>query len=259
MVNKGIFAYLSKLSDEDLDKLVGQVKASRNNQTVVKTPEVKVTAPAPAVKPAKPKVKAVKVKFTDKAEQERLKFEYRSEIEKKETNKKTGEIDQYWVNYYVKKADVVFEVEDGLVEIEKPDIKTSFCFGYGQNGISSEEDSARASRCADAVISDEGRYFKSENLSHFDNLIKELKDESNIFVIGNAYNIPDSRLKRVGQLDRWHRRVDVENGEREMTAKERKTYLEAVKLARANFEKRLDTYLKRYGTSKLRTWSYLVD
>lgn len=35
--------------------------------------------------------------------------------------------------------------------------------------------------------------------------------------------------------------------------------IEGLELEKASFIKRLNTYLKRYGLSKVRTWSYLVD
>ena len=43
--------------------------------------------------------------------------------------------------------------------------------------------------------------------------------------------------------------LDTANGEERALTKEE----------REKFEKRLRTYLKRYGTSKLRTWTYWLD
>ena len=44
-----------------------------------------------------------------------------------------------------------------------------------------------------------------------------------------------------------------------ITAEDLKNYAEAVKFVRDNFEKKLNSYIKRYGTKKLRTWTYWVD
>ena len=43
------------------------------------------------------------------------------------------------------------------------------------------------------------------------------------------------------------------------TDTERSLYLAELVRVRKAFRKRLDTYLKRYGVSKLHTWSYWAD
>ena len=35
--------------------------------------------------------------------------------------------------------------------------------------------------------------------------------------------------------------------------------IDGLEIVLKNFEKRLDTYLKKYGLSKIQTWTYLVD
>ena len=46
---------------------------------------------------------------------------------------------------------------------------------------------------------------------------------------------------------------------RELTKAEIKEILEVYKKQKENFTKRLNTYLKKYGLSKLHTWTYLID
>ena len=46
---------------------------------------------------------------------------------------------------------------------------------------------------------------------------------------------------------------------RELTKTEIKEILDVYKKQKENFTKRLNTYLKKYGLSKLHTWTYLVD
>ena len=43
------------------------------------------------------------------------------------------------------------------------------------------------------------------------------------------------------------------------TDEEKKQILKGLKFGRQCFEKRLDAYLKRYGTKKLHTWTYWAD
>jgi hypothetical protein len=44
-----------------------------------------------------------------------------------------------------------------------------------------------------------------------------------------------------------------------MCDEDRLAILEGLKREREKFDKRLQTYLKRYGTSKIRTWTYWAD
>ena len=46
---------------------------------------------------------------------------------------------------------------------------------------------------------------------------------------------------------------------REATKEDLILIIEVYKQQIENFKKRLNTYLKRYGLSKLTTWTYLVD
>ena len=54
----------------------------------------------------------------------------------------------------------------------------------------------------------------------------------------------------------------VKNGneeKRRLTKDERDEVAGALEYVRANFQKRLETYLKKYGVSKLHTWTYWAD
>ena len=65
-------------------------------------------------------------------------------------------------------------------------------------------------------------------------------------------------LKTVCFVNRW----ELENKGQEarpLTTEEIDIVIEAYKKARAAFEKRLNTYLKRYGMSKVETWTYWRD
>ena len=46
---------------------------------------------------------------------------------------------------------------------------------------------------------------------------------------------------------------------RDITPEEKKTLLKMVEAATERFRKRLNVYLKRYGLSKINSWSYLSD
>lgn len=239
MVNKGIYNYLTKLSDKDLDALVAQIKAERNGKkTTVSKKETVASS-----------------RNTDKAEQESLKNEYRSELIKENIYDR-GEM----LDYHMSNIGRIFKVNGAYYEIEKPSIKTSFCFAYGQNGISTTEEIDNAYNCTKAVRNDKGEYFKKENLERIDSLLKDLENDSyKFYTVNHFYKCSEDSAIRQISCHRHYEPVNTSNGERELTAEEREAYIKALNIVRNDFEKRLNTYLKRYGTSKLNTWTYLSD
>ena len=83
--------------------------------------------------------------------------------------------DQKMIDYCCKKADIVYPVRGYLAEIERPSIETSFCYGYGYCGVSTEEDHRDAARMADHARTNED-YFIAENLHGLNGYIEALGD-----------------------------------------------------------------------------------
>lgn len=165
------------------------------------------------------------------------------------------------INDSMKNADYIVEFTNGnIAEIEKPRIQKDFCFSYGYGGISTDEEEERANRCVTIASSDE-KYFYDENMKELyetiDNLEKAKKrdnlyqcqaytgqSEDNIlraYTAKNMYN--ENRLKEEDKLSR----EDIDR------------IIEGYKEVIKKFDKRLKTYLKRYGLSKVKAWSYLSD
>lgn len=181
------------------------------------------------------------------------------------------EATEYWKNqkmidYCMKKAAYIVELEDGeYTIIDKPSIETSFCFGYGYCGMSTEDDWKGAANMAEKARQDQ-EYFIRENLKGLDESIKTLEDSSleAYKFIGYNGQREDSFRRSFRIVEPWH------NPEYEpwawnmpevklMTDKERKALLEGYQEVRKAFIKRLNTYLKRYGLTKVRSWTYLSD
>jgi hypothetical protein len=99
-------------------------------------------------------------------------------------------------------------------------------------------------------------HFKSENLSGFDGKIKRIEE-------GDTY----SNDKRVWWYAGTEHRIVLQfysdhwddDKKTLCTDDEKALILRGLKWGREMFEKRLDAYLKRYGTSKLHTWTYWAD
>lgn len=161
----------------------------------------------------------------------------------------------------------VVELENGdLIPIDKPRIETRFCFGYGLYGRSTEEEYNDAEKMRQHAETSRD-YFIKENLKGIEETIKELKDDS--FEVYTA-------LAYIGQAEgtktkSYHITRLCNNPEynpawwanykelAKMTTADRGRLIKAYEEVKQDFIKRLNTYLKRYGLSKVDTWTYLVD
>jgi len=163
----------------------------------------------------------------------------------------------------------------GILYFEKPSIKTEFCFGYSTCGQGAEYDEANnAARSART----EG-YFLHANLDEMDERIRALElnccypegewngtyDNLTWYIQRKSYCSQKEELN-LFEFRAW-REYDVENepwrytpgSYEKMSDADRMTILGGMKREREKFEKRLRAYLKRYGTTKLRTWTYWLD
>lgn len=164
------------------------------------------------------------------------------------------------VEYCVKKVEHIVELTNGdIVVIEKPSIKKDFCFGYRDSRYDTEEYDEANKMAAHARSSTD--YFLAENLAAIDDVIKHLEGtERNSWdvhvCIPYSGQPENSKLKRLREFY-WH----DEHGQKypKLEGVDRARVLEGYKVVRASFEKRLHAYLKRYGMSKVNTWSYWVD
>lgn len=185
--------------------------------------------------------------------------------------------DERMLDYNRKRFNYAVRLENGgILYFEKPSIKTEFCFGYSTCGQGAEYDEANEA-CRKANSEE---YFLRANLDPYDEEIKALEcnceyDHENgercYSYEGKAwYLVRQDYNSQTAPLNLWEFHAycpwSVKNEPYrypkelvKMSDADRKTILAAAKHERDKFEKRLHTYLKRYGTSKLRTWTYWVD
>lgn len=161
----------------------------------------------------------------------------------------------------------------GILCFEKPRIKTEFCFGYSSCGQGSEYDEAQK-ECRAASSEN---YFLHENLDDMDEEIRALElncrypdgeygsryDGKEWYLIRASYSgeVAPMNVYKHQALRHWdiEEHPDWYKGAEKMSEEDRLTILAGLKREREKFDKRLKTYLKRYGTSKLRTWTYWLD
>ena len=147
-------------------------------------------------------------------------------------------------DYYRKQYLGAVKVGDGYIMISKPSIETKFCFA----DEGPDYDYYKELMADDKKLES---YFMAENLSGLDRSIEAL-EEGRPMVIYQTYN--DGRKSYCRKGDNWPTPNDVP-----MTQELRAELIRAYKWSRFMFEKRLQSYLKRYGTSKLHTWTYWRD
>lgn len=158
----------------------------------------------------------------------------------------------------------------GILFFEKPSIDNRFCFRDEgpQNDFYHHMMADKETRLRD--------YFLEQNLAPYDNDIKRLSDKRDwadghlhtdsgktLYIQRVSYSGESAPLNlwRYIALHDW----DVKNTPsvypniEPMTEADREVILEGVKRERDKFEKRLHTYLKRYGVSKIHTWTYWAD
>ena len=185
--------------------------------------------------------------------------------------------------YYKKSCEYALKFGDNYLLFDKPSIETRFCFGYGLNGVSTGDDYEAASDMRDYANTNE-KYFLNENLEALNHNIETMKAMIN----PDKYEYCEKMYK---QTNEWfyHKlqytrkiylcknndntcylfndegRIEDENRLRyctilkELTTEDFEKILKVYEQQKENFVKRLQTYLKKYGLSKLHTWTYLVD
>lgn len=161
--------------------------------------------------------------------------------------------------YCMGKVSDCYETESGLLIVfEKPSIETRFCFGAGQNGRCDDEEWESANRAASEAK--EKEYFISANMAQFEETEETLNQDC-VFTLRAEYTCCRSLLN-LAEL-RQERYFEYYPGEiirrGELTAADIAGLKKMLESEKEKFRKRLETYWKRYGSSKLKTWSYLRD
>lgn len=175
--------------------------------------------------------------------------------------------------YSRKKAAYIVELSSGkIICLDKPSIDTEFCFGYGMYGKTTEEDEERASKLCRKAETD-ANYFREKNLQGINTRIEQIQQvlTSNcceVWVKPAYIGQPDNTKLVCYDILDYYESPDYSkdepdgkgpNGMQKLCKADIKRILDGLYESRKLFEKRLNTYLKRYGLSKITTWTYLRD
>ncbi len=172
-----------------------------------------------------------------------------------------------------KQVGYIIELSNGkIICLDKPSIEKDFCFGYGIYGITTDEE-MKAASAACRRAEEDVHYFKEKNLQNIDTEIRQIQealasDFYEVWVKPAYLGQPDdSKLVRYRILDDYES-PDYDkdepdgkgpNGMQKLCKADVERILDGLYERRKLFEKRLNTYLKRYGLSKVTTWTFLRD
>lgn len=154
---------------------------------------------------------------------------------------------------YKKEYVGAIKLHDRFYLLDKPSIETRFCF----HDEGPQYEFYKDLKSADSKMA---KYFKSENMAQFDNKInhiekgEEFSEDKRVWWYFGDYD--NNKLYLQFHPDLWSDGCD--NGTL-CSDEEKQLILKGLKFAHGCFEKRLDQYLKRYGVSKLHTWTYWAD
>ncbi len=203
---------------------------------------------------------------TPKMDDKALLDEYLQEMAKVDGNSKS------MMDYHEKCFSSAVRLENGgLVVFEKPRIETSFCFGYSDCGQGQTFDEA----CKAEEAANSESYFLNRNLSDFDERLEALRCNCKFadddphpnyycakwYIVRGSYGGKELNLYNFSAIHHWQEGDcrDMMSRATPMSDADRNTIIDGLQHERDKFEKRLHAYLKRYGTSKLHTWTYWRD
>lgn len=192
--------------------------------------------------------------------------------------------DEYLEVYYKdmreddeKEIEYVVKLGNTYLTIGKPRIEKNFCFGHGQNGLTTQEGQNNANQLAKKVRESQ-EFFINKKLETLNKIYHSLLyhkirliegyDKAQKFYQQNEKFIPYIYTRSTPYLVSYdYPKVVLEflgytkeqDTIHKATANDIEKLLFAYGEVTKNFKKRLKTYLKRYGLSKVNSHTYLTD
>lgn len=154
------------------------------------------------------------------------------------------------IDYYVKETAAIVEAEGRYFDIDKPRIETRFCM---------DDESPNLDEWRKAVRT--YKFFRDENLEKIEGTIKALESDEGMYIYRKGYtHLWEFQKIHVGgwydespEIRFGHEPYEI------MSAETRAALLKGYKQVRDGFEKRLQTWWKKYGADKLHCWTYWAN
>ena len=142
---------------------------------------------------------------------------------------------------------------NGFIVFIKQRINTSFCFGYYDYDASTVEPTVNAAKEMSSNVEE----FIRKNLAKFDDELKLYTSNEKLYLCPRRYDCC-SNIYNITTDDECYLNNQYEKLV-EINKEDRQNLIEKTKEEKAKFVKRLNAYLKRFGLSKVHSWTYIID
>ena len=149
------------------------------------------------------------------------------------------------LEFYKSRFTTGIRFPEGVYLFQKPRIENDFCF----RDEGPEYDYYKE-LCNDKKLLEE--HFIAHNMEQ----VREPKEGETMYIIKDSWSTDNQVYIRWSNYPYIPARDQIV---REATEREQQEYRLQLRAVRAEFGKRVDRYLKRFGTSKLHIWSYWAD
>lgn len=164
-------------------------------------------------------------------------------------------------DYIIKKSELIVPICNGehIIIIEKPKIEKNFWLGYSDCGQGMTWEDASDAR--KNINNNKEKYFIQNNLQNVNSSIDELKKalEGNMKVYYSIHYTRKSHMSKVCNYDVLNLCNTPINDAEQMNNEDIKLLIDGFEIVKTKFEKRLLTYLKKFGTKKITTQTYWCD
>ena len=162
--------------------------------------------------------------------------------------------DEKMMIHFEKEISAVISLEDGkLIAIKKQKIKTEFCFSYSNSEVSEKEARAQANDAAKNQS-----YFIATNTKYLTSIINLIEEDKKLYLLqlvvrGVPVNIYKPLFLDLSQLRYQEQNGDIIVIATDTDKKQIETFYKSELRKKTN---KLEGYIKRFGLTKVRTWTY---
>ncbi len=165
--------------------------------------------------------------------------------------------------YHYKNGRYIRLADNVVVRVDHPSIETSFCFDDEREDchkmceIAKTHDYFMAENMSkfktDEELNNQGVYiFPHDYINRSENY-KEYAIEEDTCTLEHHHVMPYERINRTEKYLKWQKEC------RELAGAEREHFIAEYKKAREAFRNRCERWYKRFGASKIRTWTYWAN
>ena len=145
--------------------------------------------------------------------------------------------------------------DDTFITFPKRRINTRFCFGYHDS--SENTDSYDNANKLANIARTKQDYFIEKNLEEINKEIQDYK-ENDVYIIGEKYTGGKKEVYLLTEKNLFYH-FDKKENYKKVTEKEKEEIIKILEIEKEKHIKKINAYLKRFGLSKVVSWSFWAD